>query len=88
MCFVPACFLLSYSLSKDLGCVCYESRKSQSNPSPCLQVVLLLAQSRPLKVFGLSDCQVGMGYKVGVSWEVYGEAMKCTMEVVWQENSG
>ncbi|GKB98963.1 putative reverse transcriptase domain-containing protein [Tanacetum coccineum] len=26
---VPACFLLSYSLSKDLGCVCYESRKSK-----------------------------------------------------------
>ncbi|GKE86126.1 hypothetical protein Tco_1559868, partial [Tanacetum coccineum] len=56
-----------------------------SNPSPPF-TLNTISPLKGVRVF--VNCQVGMGYKVGVSWEVYGEAIKCTMEVVWQENSG
>ncbi|GJU56780.1 hypothetical protein Tco_1234546, partial [Tanacetum coccineum] len=42
----------------------------QSNPSPCLQVVLLLAQSRPLKGIGLSGIAKWKSYRGIGLWEM------------------
>ncbi|GKA25375.1 reverse transcriptase domain-containing protein [Tanacetum coccineum] len=42
----------------------------ESNPSPCLQVVLLLAQSRPLKGIGLSGIAKWKSYRGIGLWEM------------------
>ncbi|GJW44765.1 hypothetical protein Tco_0073564 [Tanacetum coccineum] len=44
-----------------------------SNPSPPF-TLNTISPLKGVRVF--VNCQVGMGYKVGVSWEVYGEAIK------------